>query len=84
MQKISEFFKNISYKKNKNSLFIILLIGVMLLLFNKTFLNDNNHEKDIKKQEYEYDIIKDKKNLDKYRELLDSYEDPLEKVSHLV
>lgn len=32
------------------------------------------------KQEYEYDIIKDKKNLDKYRELLDSYEDPLEKV----
>lgn len=57
MQKISEFFKNISYKKNKNSLFIILLIGVMLLLFNKTFLNDNNHEKDIKKQEYEYEDL---------------------------
>ena len=53
MQKISEFLKNISYKKNKNSLFIILLIGVMLLLFNKTFLNDTKHEKDIKKTDYE-------------------------------
>ncbi|MBE7038553.1 MAG: hypothetical protein E7404_06610 [Ruminococcaceae bacterium] len=60
MQKISEILKNISFKKNKNSLFIILLIGVMLLLFNKMLLSDGNkNEKSLNKQSCEYEKNED-------------------------
>ncbi len=44
MQKISELLKNISFKKNKNSLFIILLIGVMLLFSSKILFGDSKQK----------------------------------------
>lgn len=50
MQKVSEFLKNISFKKNKNSLFIILLIGVMLLFSNKILFGESR-EKNVTSKE---------------------------------